>query len=72
MPAPGTPTTNFLCTVVNKIFLHFKNIICSIICWGFFNGYDNFHQTSSLRKGYICVNPNAVLLKNGCDSYQCI
>lgn len=46
MPAPGTqPLTFNVLAVTNKI------LIFSIIYWGFFNGYANFHKNSSLRKG---------------------
>lgn len=49
MPAPGTRPLTF--NVCHKQNINFFKLIFSIIYWGFFNGYANFHKNSSLRKG---------------------
>lgn len=54
--------SEFMSTPTTELFMYggkqniiFFILLCSNICFGFFNVYANFYQNSSPRNGYMCV-----------------
>lgn len=56
MAVSGTPTIDLFihgCKQIYQIF--FEMFFCLIICWGFFNVFENFQPNFSLKKESIRV-----------------